>query len=256
MASDIAAGNIFKSVLARPVGTDGVETAPFGPGPAPSAAVCLAPWPGGPTGAWPLTVGGETSTTPSFGKEAEVYQVSFTPGVHNKTAPGRRNGTGSLLDPAFLREVLITPMTALVLAEAFNGSLATQDDVLSAAAAGAEWCKPGLTLFSRWPVFNAFIGEQAGAFPFQPGGSCELRPGIADGVLKAGSGRMSKHVQEMFDTVGCLLDGMMRAEASGLSAVNIRGRKPSEEFAAEINGDAQNPLHIHPFAPGRWSQFS
>ena len=60
----------------------------------------------------------------------------------------------------------------------------------------------------------------------------------------------------MFDTVGCLRDGMTRAEASGLSAVNIIGRKPSEEFAAEINGDAQNPLHIHPFAPGRWSQFS
>ena len=27
--------------------------------------------------------------------------------------------------------------------------------VREAAAAGAEWCQPGLTIFEHWPVFNA-----------------------------------------------------------------------------------------------------
>ena len=185
--------------------------------------------------------------------QPEVWQLS----VKTQTVLNQ-----SMLDASFKREVPITPRLAAAIAEVLGATNANKSSVEAAAAAGAQWCQPGLTAI-EWPTFSQFSPLTAGTFPFNSTAPASHRcalPAEVDAVTvakacsdpqcKTGAsttGRVTALNKRIFDLGLATLGFATLSDATGLSAINMFGVKPPRFGAG-------SPFTIPPFSPSRWSQ--
>ena len=192
------------------------------------------------------------------GERPEVFQLT----VKTRTALVNQ----SILDASFQREAPITPRLAAAIAEVLGATIANSTQVEVAAAAGAQWCTPGLTAI-EWPTFRQFSPLTAGTFPFNSSAPASERCALPSDVdtitvakacvdpqCKMGAsttGRVAALNKKIFDLGLATLDFATLSDATGLSAINLFGVKPQQAHFV-----AGNPLTILPFSPTRWSQHS
>jgi hypothetical protein len=148
----------------------------------------------------------------------------------------------TIMEADYLRETPMIPEAAAVLAAALNATVANASVLEAAAAAGAQWCLPGMvqTVFVRAGQLTAdFIGRAP----------C------------AGNGSLTSHPLKMFDggTVDCQ-PTMVSANSGtcvpsrkeGLGGVVLFGPKLSEADGRALNADPASPFYITPWNSHRW----
>ena len=201
----------------------------------------------------------DTSTsagaTPAAEAPPELYQLTVKTLANN-------HSSSSILSPDFRREAPLTPRLAAAIAEVLGATIANHSQVEAAAAAGAQWCTAGLTGM-LWPTFTAFTPLTAGTFPYNataPAAERCVLPALVDAITvakhpgsnRSTTGRVAAVNKKIFDVGQATLDADALSDATGLSAVNLFGVKPS---LAAFNGVAGNPFAIRPFSPSRWSRY-
>lgn len=186
----------------------------------------------------------------------ELYQLTVKTLANN-------HSSSSILSADFQREAPLTPRLAAAIAEVLGATIANHSQVEAAAAAGAQWCTAGLTGM-LWPTFTAFTPLTAGTFPYNataPDAERCVLPTLVEAITVAkhpGSnlsttGRVVAVNKRIYDVGQATLDADALSDATGLSAVNLFGVKPS---LAAFNDVAGNPFVILPFSPSRWSRYS
>lgn len=182
-----------------------------------SAVAC---WGNAPSNSWPFKLGTEAiSDDDRIPHGDEAYQLT-TLSMANLNAPFDADAMAT--DPAYRREVPITPDAARVLAAALGGTVATEAQVGAAAAAGAAWEQLGLTQNERHATsWVSMVGT----------------------APQEGTGAVVRNAVKVFD-----------GGARALGAVNVFGPKLTAAQAHALN--AGGVFLIRPWNNTAWSRIS